>query len=52
MHFETDTGYTQKVFAHIMFECGIITSRDCIAGNNIWFGDPNISVQEIPDDQK
>ncbi|MFA7301957.1 MAG: hypothetical protein WC069_06625 [Candidatus Shapirobacteria bacterium] len=40
MHFENDTGFVQESFAHIMFNCGIITSRDCIAGNNIWFGDP------------
>jgi hypothetical protein len=44
MHFENDTGFVQKSFAHIMFKCGIITSRDCMAGNNIWFGDPNISM--------
>ena len=48
LHFEIDTGYIQESFAHIMFKCGIITSRDCIAGNNIWFGDPNISMPEIP----
>ncbi|MFC0878942.1 hypothetical protein ACE01N_20275 [Saccharicrinis sp. FJH2] len=47
-HFENDTGFVQVSFALIMFKCGIITSRDCIAGNNIWFGDPNISMPKIP----
>ena len=47
MYFEIDTGYIQESFAHIMFKCGIITSRDCVAGNNIWFGDPNISTPKI-----
>ena len=49
MHFENDTGFAQKSFAHIMFKCGIITSRDCIAGNYIWFGDPNILMPKIPE---
>lgn len=49
MHFENDTGFVQESFAHIMFKCGIITSRDCIAGNNIWFGDPNISMPKTPE---
>ena len=48
IHFENDTGFVQESFAHIMFKIGIITSRDCIAGNNIWFGDPNISMPKIP----
>lgn len=38
LHFENDTGYVQLTFAHIMFNCGIITSRACFAGNNLWFG--------------
>ena len=41
MFFETDTGFVQITFAHIMFNCGILANRDCIAGNNIWFGDIN-----------
>lgn len=48
MHFENDTGFEQESFAHIMFKIGIITSRDCMAGNNIWFGDPNISMPKVP----
>lgn len=48
MHFKNDSGFIQESFAHIMFKSGIITSRDCIAGNNIWFGDPNISMPKIP----
>jgi len=48
MHFENDTGFVQESFAHIMFKIGIIISRDCIAGNTIWFGDPNISMPKIP----
>jgi len=48
MHFDNDTGFIQESFAHIMFKIGIITSRDCVAGNNIWFGDPNISMPKIP----
>ena len=39
MYFETDTGFVQETFTHIMFNCGILTRRDCEAGNNIWFGD-------------
>jgi hypothetical protein len=38
MYFETDTGFVLLSFAHIMFNCGILTRRDCEAGNNIWFG--------------
>ena len=38
MHFETDSGFVQETFTHIMFNCGILTRRDCVAGNNIWFG--------------
>ena len=38
MYFETDTGFVQTTFTHIMFKCGILTRRDCEAGNNIWFG--------------
>ncbi len=48
IHFENDTGFVQETFAHIMFKCGIITSRDCVAGNNIWFGAPNITMPKIP----
>lgn len=36
--FENDTGYEQEMFAHIMFKLGIITSRDCLAGNILLFG--------------
>jgi hypothetical protein len=38
MYFESDTGFVQITFTHIMFKCGILTRRDCEAGNNIWFG--------------
>lgn len=38
VHFENDTGYVQLSFAHVMFNSGILTRRDCVAGNNIWFG--------------
>lgn len=49
MNFNNDTtGVSQLVFAHLMFECGIITSRDCVAGNYIWFGDPKITLSETP----
>jgi hypothetical protein len=41
MHFDNDTAFKQLMFAHIMFKCGIITNRDCEAGNNLWIGDPN-----------
>lgn len=41
MYFKTDTAFVQITFTHIMFKCGILTNRDCEAGNNIWFGDPN-----------
>jgi len=44
INFGNERGYLQEVFAHIMFKCGIITSRDCIAGNYIWFGDPRIEL--------
>ena len=39
-HFESSSGFVQLTFAHIMFNCGILTSRDCVAGNNIHFGNP------------
>lgn len=42
MHFEPDTGLKKILFAHLMFKYGIITRRDCIAGNNIWFGAANM----------
>lgn len=49
MNFNNDTtGVSQLVFAHLMFECGIITSRDCVAGNYVWFGDPKITLSETP----
>lgn len=38
MYFESDTGFVQITFVHAMFNCGILTRRDCEAGNNIWFG--------------
>ena len=38
MHFSSDTGFVQVTFSHILFNCGIKTTRDCIAGNNIWIG--------------
>jgi hypothetical protein len=40
-HFANDTGYVQLTFCHIMFNCGILTNRDCVAGNNIYFGYPH-----------
>ena len=49
INFNNDTtGVSQLVFAHLMFECGIITSRGCIAGNYIIFGDPRITLSETP----
>ena len=39
-YFEYDTGFVQLTFTHIMFNCGILTRRDCEAGNNIYFGNP------------
>jgi len=36
MHFESNSKLEQITFAHILFNCGINTRRDCIAGNNIW----------------
>jgi hypothetical protein len=41
MYFENDSGFVQLTFAHIMYMCGILTRRDCEAGNNIWIGNPN-----------
>ena len=41
LYFETDTGFIQTTFTHIMFNCGIMTKRDCEASNNIWFVNPN-----------
>jgi hypothetical protein len=38
MHFETDTGFEQKTFSHIMFKIGVMTRRSCEAGNNICLG--------------
>ncbi len=38
MHFSSDKRNEQVTFAHILFNCGIKTTRDCIAGNNIWIG--------------
>ncbi|MDO3696041.1 hypothetical protein QVZ41_14405 [Wenyingzhuangia sp. chi5] len=34
-HFKNDTISSQKTFAHVMFNHGIIINRDCFAGNNI-----------------
>lgn len=39
-YFESDTGFVQLTFTHIMFNCGILTRRDCESGNNIYFGNP------------
>jgi hypothetical protein len=39
-YFPSDSGFVQLTFCHIMFKCGILTRRDCIAGNNIYFGFP------------
>ena len=36
MHFGVNSKVEQTTFAHILFNCGINTKRDCIAGNNIW----------------
>ncbi len=49
---EDTTGFAQLVFAHVMFECGIITSRDCVVGNYIRFGDPSKLYPEIPKIEK
>ncbi|WP_129366947.1 hypothetical protein [Lutibacter sp. HS1-25] len=38
MHFSSDKRIEQVTFAHILFNCGIKTTRDCVAGNNIWIG--------------
>jgi hypothetical protein len=39
-YFNYETGFVQLTFKHIMFKCGILTRRDCEAGNNIYFGNP------------
>ena len=44
IYFENDTGFVQLTFAHVLFNCGIQTNRDCEAGNNIWIGDSNATV--------
>ena len=49
MRFDSDSEFAQETFAHIMFKCGVITSRDCVAGNYIWFGYPNLRMPKIPD---
>tara|TARA_R110002020_G_scaffold94234_2_gene226939 strand:+ start:1294 stop:1953 length:660 start_codon:yes stop_codon:yes gene_type:complete len=49
MEFDKDEYFYQLAFAHIMFNCGIITSRSSMGGNNIWFGYPSIIAPEIPD---
>jgi len=49
MEFDKDDYFNQLAFAHIMFNCGIITSRSSMGGNNIWFGYPSIRAPEIPD---
>jgi hypothetical protein len=38
VHFSDSENFVQVVFAHIMFENGIITRRDCMAGNNLHIG--------------
>lgn len=38
MHFSSDNRNKQVIVAHILFNCGIKTTRDCLAGNNIWIG--------------
>jgi hypothetical protein len=48
IRFDSDSALVQKTFAHVMFKCGIITSRDCISGNYIRFGDPNLSMPKFP----
>ena len=52
IRFDIDSGFVKETFAHVMFKCGIITSRDCIAGNYIWFGDPNLSMPKLPEIDK
>jgi len=52
IRFDSDSALVQKAFAHVMFKCGIITSRDCIAGNYIWFGDPNLRMPKRPEIDK
>jgi hypothetical protein len=52
IRFDSDSGFVQETFAHVMFKCGILTSRDCIAGNYIWFGDPNLSMPKLPEIDK
>jgi hypothetical protein len=38
VRFSDNKNFKQVVFAHIMFECGIITRQDCIAGNYLHIG--------------
>jgi len=38
VYFSKCEHFEREVFAHIMFKCGIITSRDCIAGGNLHLG--------------
>jgi hypothetical protein len=52
IQFEGESALVQVMFAHVMFKCGIITSRDCIAGNYIWFGDPNLRMPKMPEIEK
>jgi hypothetical protein len=49
MEFKEDEYFLQLSFCHIMFKCGIITSRSSVGGNTIWFGYPSIRAPEIPD---
>jgi hypothetical protein len=49
MEFKEDEYLLQLSFSHIMFKCGIITSRSSVGGNTIWFGYPSIRAPEIPD---
>jgi hypothetical protein len=48
MEFDQAEYFYQLSFAHIMFNCGIITSRGSIGGNTIWFGYPSIRAPKIP----
>lgn len=47
--FKEDEYFLQLSFSHIMFNCGIITSRSSIGGNTIWFGYPSIIAPPIPE---
>lgn len=49
MEFKEDEYFLQLSYSHILFNCGIITSRSSVGGNTIWFGYPSIRAPEIPD---